>query len=639
MSRMSRITIVSLGALATLLLLVVAVFGVDRALHYGKVLHNVHAASVDLSGADEAAAQLRLLSYEDSLASVRAVLEVGETTQRLDPDAVGFALARSDMASQALAAGRTGSVVDQFGWWLRHLVVEEQIPLEGTLDSQALSDVFDYWDESAFSDHAFNGAVEIEDGKAFARYPHDGVGIDRVAASELILDAMLDPTHPTVILPETNLVPELTDADVDAAVAEAQGMIGAPITLSRTNPDLSVVFASEQLASALTSRVVHDSPAHIQLSFDPDVVAEILAPESASLGVAPEDASFEIAEDGTVQIIPSHPGEIVDPTATTSALLIASQTQDRTGILPYENDAQPEFTTEDAEALDIKHLVSQFTTYHHCCQNRVTNIHLIADIIDGAIVLPGEEFSVNAYVGERDTARGFLPDHTIIEGEMVDTIGGGVSQFATTFYNAVFYGGYEDITHKPHSYYFTRYPEGHEATISWPAPNLIFRNDSDAAILIKTSYTDTSLTVSFYGDNGGRTVVGEQKDGKTYATVTSEGDDTARKVTASVSGRFDQTDPPTEYTPNPELAPDEEIVDQKGRIGWSVIVTRDIEYPDGDVDTQKWTVRYRPEPQKVQVNPCMIPPEDGSEPIPCPTTTTTTTTIPASTTSTSTSAP
>jgi vancomycin resistance protein YoaR len=636
MSRTSRITIVSLGALATLLLVVLAAFGIDRALHYGKVLHNVYAASVDLSGADKTAAQLRLLSFEDSLASVRATLEVGETTQQLDPDSVGFSLERSDMTSQALAAGRSGSIVDQFRWWLGHLVAKEQIPLEGTIDAQALSDVFDYWDESAFADHAFNGAVEVEDGKAVARYPHDGVGIDRAAASELILDTMLDPTHPTVSLPETDIVPELTAADVDAAVAEAQDMIGSPITLSRTDPDLSVVFNSEQLASALTSKVVHDSPAHIQLSFDPDVVAEILAPESAGLGVAPQDAGFEIAEDGTVRITPGHPGEIVDPAAATGALLVASQAPSRSSILPYENDAQPEFTTEDAEALDIKHLVSQFTTYHSCCQNRVTNIHLMADIIDGAIVLPGEEFSINAYVGERDTARGFLPDHTIIEGEMVDTIGGGVSQFATTFYNAVFYGGYEDITHKPHSYYFTRYPEGHEATISWPAPNLIFRNDSDAAILIKTSYTDTSLTVSFYGDNGGRTVVGEQKGGKTYATVTSEGDGSARKVTASVSGRFDQTDPPTEYTPNPDLTPGDEIVDQKGRIGWSVIVTRDIEYPDGHVDSQKWTVRYRPEPHKVQVNPCMIPPEEGAEPIPCPTTTTETTTTPTSTSSTST---
>jgi vancomycin resistance protein YoaR len=423
-------------------------------------------------------------------------------------------------------------------------------------------------------------------------------------------------------------------------VAEAQDMIGSSVTLSRIDPDLSVTFTPQQLASAFRSQILRNSPAHIQLGFDPDVVSSILQSETVDLGVPPRDASFEVSEDGLVHIVASRPGEIVDPTLTAEALAVASRLPERTGVLPYEDAAEPEFTTEDAEALDIKHLVSQFTTYYHCCQNRVTNIHLMADIIDGVIVLPGDKFSINEYVGERDTARGFLPDHTIVNGKMVDTIGGGVSQFATTFYNAVYYGGYEDVTHSPHSYYFSRYPEGHEATISWPAPNLVFRNDSDAAVLIKTSYTDTSLTISFYGDNGGRTLVGEQKNGRTYVDVTSEGDATARKVTSTTSSRFDQTDPPTEYIPNDTLAPGEEVVDVDGRIGWTVIVTRNIEYPDGHVDTREWRVRYRPEPREIEVNPCMIPPKEGEEPIPCPTTTTMpTTTVPVSSSTTTTTTP
>jgi len=198
----------------------------------------------------------------------------------------------------------------------------------------------------------------------------------------------------------------------------------------------------------------------------------------------------------------------------------------------------------------------------------------------------------------------------------------------------MYWGGYEDITHSPHSYYFSRYPEGHEATISWPAPNLVFRNDSEAAVLIKTSHTDTSLTVSFFGDNGGRTVIGEQSGGRLHTEVRAEGDGTARKVTSSVSGRFDETEPETEYLPNDELLPDEEIVDVKGRVGWTVIVTRNIEYPDGHVETQEWRVRYRPQPREVQVHSCMIPPEEGQEPIPCPTTTTLPTTTTTSTTTT-----
>jgi vancomycin resistance protein YoaR len=79
-----------------------------------------------------------------------------------------------------------------------------------------------------------------------------------------------------------------------------------------------------------------------------------------------------------------------------------------------------------------------------------------------------------------------------------DDVGGGISQIATTVFNAVFFGGYP--IHQPHSYYIRRYPMGREATVSLPAPDLVFTNDTKAGILIYTSYTDTAITVTLYGD-------------------------------------------------------------------------------------------------------------------------------------------
>jgi len=226
--------------------------------------------------------------------------------------------------------------------------------------------------------------------------------------------------------------------------------------------------------------------------------------------------------------------------------------------------------------------VSGFSTEYPPGQARVTNIHLMADAVDGAIVWPGEEFSLNQYVGERTEAGGYVLAPMILGGELVDSFGGGVSQFATTFYNAVFFGCYEDISHKPHSYYFTRYPEGREATISWPEPDLVFRNDSDALIIIKTQYTSTSITVEFYGNNGGRVCDAEKSD------------------------RYGYTDPDEVYEADPELTPEDEIVDD-GSSGWAVDVTRIITYPDGSQERQSWTHRYRPYPTTIRVHPCNMP--------------------------------
>jgi vancomycin resistance protein YoaR len=105
---------------------------------------------------------------------------------------------------------------------------------------------------------------------------------------------------------------------------------------------------------------------------------------------------------------------------------------------------------------------------------------------------PGESFDLNAHVGPRDTARGFVEAPQILEGQFVNRVGGGVSQFATALFNAVFFSGLEDVTHTPHSYWIKRYPPGREATVSYPLPDLIFKNDSPHGVLIDTSYTGTS---------------------------------------------------------------------------------------------------------------------------------------------------
>jgi hypothetical protein len=267
----------------------------------------------------------------------------------------------------------------------------------------------------------------------------------------------------------------------------------------------------------------------------------------------------------------------------------------------------------------------------------VVNIHTIADAVDMTIVLPGRTFSLNDHVGERTLEKGYLPAGTIIAGELEDTVGGGVSQFTTTLYNAVFWGGYEDVEHKPHSYYFSRYPEGVEATLNWRSPDLKFRNNTDNAILIDTRYTDTSITVRMFGENDGRTLKGEQSGGSSKVWVDAEGGAEALHVKNEVSDRYALTDPPEpRYEPNPDLDVDEQDQTQTESGGWSVTVVRRILRggdPEQVVEELEWVVRYAPRFAVFEVHPCKVP---GTA-VACPTTTTsttTTTTTPETTTTT-----
>ncbi|SCG72135.1 VanW family protein [Micromonospora humi] len=114
----------------------------------------------------------------------------------------------------------------------------------------------------------------------------------------------------------------------------------------------------------------------------------------------------------------------------------------------------------------VDQLIGSFTTYHPCCQGRVTNIHRIADLVDGTIITPGWTFSLNTTAGERTLDRGFVPAPAIVNGELVDQPGGGVSQFSTTLFDAAWFAGLPILAHQPHTKYISRCPPGREPGLS-----------------------------------------------------------------------------------------------------------------------------------------------------------------------------
>ena len=244
----------------------------------------------------------------------------------------------------------------------------------------------------------------------------------------------------------------------------------------------------------------------MEVTFDPVMFDEYLYPLRAGFESPPFDARIEIDEAENIIIVPGFPGARIDTDLVIEAVKEAARRSSRTTVLPLDAGVPPAISAEFLRTLGVDGKISEFTTNHPCCQPRVNNIQRFADAIDGTLVLPGEVVSLNGTVGERTVEGGYVPAPTIVRGEITDTVGGGVSQFATTFYNAVFWAGLEIIEHQPHSYYFSRYPEGIEATISWTKPDLVFRNDTDHGVVIKTSYTGTSITVKLFGNNSDRDV-------------------------------------------------------------------------------------------------------------------------------------
>ncbi len=130
-------------------------------------------------------------------------------------------------------------------------------------------------------------------------------------------------------------------------------------------------------------------------------------------------------------------------------------------------------------------MTGEFTTYFPYARYRNINIGRAAELINGTLLKPGEIFSLNGIVGERTAANGFVEGFIIKGGKFKEELGGGVSQSATTTFNAMFFAGLKDIQHQPHTLYIDRYPAGREATVAWPTLDLKFQNDTKYGVLVQ----------------------------------------------------------------------------------------------------------------------------------------------------------
>ncbi len=583
-ARSTRIA-ASIAVPMLILLLPIAVYLVDRTANRGEVPRNVSVVGLDVGGLSREDALVVVRTYESELQSQPATFVVSESEFDLDPLAVGLSADVEEAVETALSQ-RSGGLVRGFLPWVRGFTDLVDIDLAVSIDEDAVEDHLAEWEQDAIENPAYEGSVEIVNGEIAYEYPRIGERVDTPTAVAIVDTVLTEPERDITALPLTDSVPELTTADIDDAVATLRRMVARPVVLHNEDRNVVLTVSPSEISSATVVEVVRNSPVEVKISLDVDEVATILEPHREKLELPPVNADFEVdIETNEVTIIPSQNGTAIDPDAAAAELLEAATSGTATGRLIFAEGAEPEFTTAAAEAFGPLDLVSEFTTKTPG-ENRVHNIHLMADTIDGTVVWPGDEFSINEAIGPRTEAKGYKRDGAIIGGEVIccdepANVGGGVSQYGTTIYNAIFFGCYEDLEHTPHSIYISRYPEGREATLGFPQPDVRFRNDTDAPVIIRSAYDGNStITVKFYGDNGGRTCEAER------------------------SERFNFTNPKLVYEANADITPGTERVASKGSEGWSVTVTRVMTMPDGTVIRQPYTHRYRGTFKIIEKHPC-----------------------------------
>jgi len=162
--------------------------------------------------------------------------------------------------------------------------------------------------------------------------------------------------------------------------------------------------------------------------------------------------------------------------------------------------------------------------------SRIHNIKIGTARFDGALIAPGEEFSFNTLLGEVSAATGYLPELVIKENKTVPEYGGGLCQVSTTVFRAAINTGLE-ITERFHHAFPVKYynPQGFDATIYPPHPDLRFKNNTPKNILIQARLEGALLFFDFFGTPDQREVVvkgpyvyEQNEDGSLKAVLTQE---------------------------------------------------------------------------------------------------------------------
>ncbi len=224
----------------------------------------------------------------------------------------------------------------------------------------------------------------------------------------------------------------------------------------------------------------------------------------------PVSAKLQI-KDGKVAVFePSKNGIELDITKSAqllSSIISDKKTSTKEIILPF-TEIEPKIKEDKISQLGINNLIGEGkSNFRGSPKNRIHNIKVATGRFDGVLLAPGKEFSFVEILGEVDEEHGYLPELVIKNDKTEPEFGGGICQVSTTIFRAAIYSGLEITARRNHAYPVSYYnPQGMDATIYIPRPDMRFINNTPGNILIQTKLDGTELTFQFYGTTDGRKV-------------------------------------------------------------------------------------------------------------------------------------
>ncbi len=239
----------------------------------------------------------------------------------------------------------------------------------------------------------------------------------------------------------------------------------------------------------------------VQTAADPDKIRDFVDTHCDGVLTQPQDASIR-RENGAFVITESVLGKVVDADATASALNTAFEGLKDSGseisVRAVITEEQPAITSDDLKTIEDG-LGTCTTDFSSSGAARSTNLAVGAGKINGRVLMPGEVISGYECLQPFTLENGYKTAAAYENGQVVDSIGGGVCQIATTLYNAALQAEMEIVQRQNHSMIVTYVKPSMDAAIAGTYKDIKIKNNYSTPVYIEGYTSGKKLTFTIYG--------------------------------------------------------------------------------------------------------------------------------------------
>lgn len=478
---------------------IVLVIAAAYQLAYGKVvLPRVTVSGVEISNLNKEEAKKRLeveFANKPNLVQVFYRGQVlAETTALSKSYDFGWAV------EQAWGLGRSGNLLTKTKERVNIFFKPRTIGLPINYDNDALDGMISKVEARINQDGVdakivVNGAgeIRIEPGS-------DGLMVDEGVLRKMIMTNLALPGNHNVEIPTKVESTSIDGARVNEALAIANRWKGKTMRIFRNDYSYSLSTESVFKLIGLTDKPLNTN--------EVDRILGIIKP---NIEVEAKNAVFNIDQDKVVEFSPEIAGVKIDESKFREKLIKMVTSSESSELEIPIIVTEPKIRAGDINNLGIKTLIGAGTSlFHNSISNRIHNLILASSRLNGAIVAPGETFSLGEQIGDVTRATGYREAYVISQGRTVLGDGGGVCQVSTTLFRTALNAGLPIVERKAHSYRLHYYEEdlgpGYDATIFLPSADLKFVNDTSGHILIQTKVDPKNFSMRYeiYGTGDGR---------------------------------------------------------------------------------------------------------------------------------------